>query len=203
MTVAGYLLGSLLTLLMQDSIFVKIKDAMEKFSYEPTCNEVVQKTIQVIKKNKKAKVPSSKTIHLSALLPTVSLQLGKNLGYDETMNLMDETNATLKIYSSDDLKFKVTVEWNLSSLVFDPSEIQASARAQSEENFYIQIKKEIIEIYYTRKKFLALLYVLGESISQETIVDWKIKIDELTSLLDSYTENWFSNESQKRKNKKK
>jgi hypothetical protein len=201
-TPLSLILASSLTLLMQDDVAEKVREALDHYSYEPSCSEVVGKVLKLARKENKTKIPSTKAMHASALLPVVGLSLAKNLGYDQSLSLLEQDDSTLKIYTNDDFKLKVTLQWDLSSLVFSSAESQVIAKAQVEAKWKLELKKSIVEIYHARKKLQVLLFILAGSVPPETVVEWTLKVEELTSLLDALTADWFSEEIQKRKKKK-
>ena len=57
-------------------------------------------------------------------------------------------------------------------------------------------------IYHLRKKLLALLLIMGQGLPLETAVEWSMKVDELTAMLDALTDDWFTLEAEKRKAEK-
>jgi hypothetical protein len=172
--------------------------ALAQFDHEPTCSEVVKKVKETAGKNKKIKLPSTKSIRASALLPLVRVSVTKNLEYDESLSLVQEDDASLKIYTDDDLKLKVTLQWDLSALVFNSSEGTMAAKALSEAQWKMETTKAVVEIYHLRKKLMALLLIMGQGLPLETAVDWSMKVDELTAMLDALTDDWFTLEAEKR-----
>jgi hypothetical protein len=176
-----------------------LASALDQFDHEPSCSEVVKKAVETAGKNKKNKLPSTKAIRASALLPLVRVSLTKNLEYDESLSLVQEEDAALKIYTDDDLKLKITLQWDLAALVFNPSEGQMAAKALSEAQWKLETTKAVVEIYHLRKKLMALLLIMGQGLPMETAVDWAMKVEELTALLDALTDDWFTREAEKRK----
>lgn len=176
-----------------------LASALDQFDDEPACSEVVEKAVETAAKSKKSKLPSTKTIRASALLPLVRVSVSKNLEYDESLSLVEEDDTALKIYTDDDLKLKITLQWDLSALVFNSSEGQIAAKALSEAQWKMETAKTVVEIYHMRKKLMALLLILGQGLPLETAVEWSMKVEELTALLDVFTGDWFTSEAEKRK----
>ena len=191
-----------LPFLMQEEVAQKVKEALDHYAYEPACSEVVEKVLKLAQKEKKTKIPSTKAMHASALLPVVGFSLSKNLGYDESLSLVEQDDSTLKIYTNDDLKLKVTLQWDFSQLVFSSAESQVIAKAQAEAKWKLELKTSIIELFHARKKLLVLLYLMAGSVPPETVIEWTLKAEELTALLDALTADWFTKEIKKRKKKK-
>lgn len=188
--------------LLQEGASAKVKKALDHYAHEPGCGEVVKKVLKEAEKDRKVKIPSTKCIRASALLPVFRFSITKNLEYDESLSLLKDDDSTLKIYTDDDLKLKFTFQWDLSSLVFSSSETPVIAKEQSEAKWKLEIKTMVVEIYHMRKKLQVLLHVMSDSLPVETCVEWSLKLEELTALLDSLTGNWFSKEIKKRKKKK-
>lgn len=187
----------------QQDVASKVKKALKHHSYEPACSEVVKKAVAFSKNEKKAKIPSTKTLRASALLPLFRFSVTKNMEYDESFNLLEADDSTLKIYTDDDLKLKFTVQWDLAALVFNSSETSVIAKEQAEAKWLMEIKKTVVEIYHFRKKLQVLLYLTSDALPLETAVEWSLKLEELTAMLDALTGDWFSHEVKKRKKKKK
>lgn len=200
--------GILLSLLLQGALPFEpdaagaLASALSQFDHEPACSEVVKKSLERAGKNIKIKLPSTKAIRASALLPMVRVSLTKNLEYDESLSLVQEDDAALKIYTDDDLKLKVTLQWDLSALAFNPDEGQMAAKALSQAQWKMELTKSVVEIYHHRKKLMVLLLMMGQELPQETAVEWSLKVEELTALLDALTGDWFSTEAKKRKAEK-
>lgn len=202
MTLIG---GILLSLLLQGALLDEphaagaLASALSQFDHEPGCGEVVKKALAAAGKDKKIKIPSTKAIRASALLPMVRVSVTKNLEYDESLSLVEDDDTALKIYTDDDLKLRVTLQWDLSSLAFNPAEGQMAAKALSEAQWKMELSKSVVEIYHLRKKLMVLLVIMGQGLPLETAVEWSMKVDELTALLDALTGDWFSTEVEKRK----
>lgn len=181
----------------------QVEAALAQFSYEPACSEVIKAAAACSEKEKKVKIASKKTIRASALLPLLRFSITKNLEYDESVSLVEDDNTTLKIYTDDDLKFKITLQWDLASLVFNSSEPSVISREQAEAKWKLEMKQTIIQIYHHRRKLQVLLLIMGDNIAPENAIEWMLQIEELTALLDALTGDWFSEEIEKRKQKKK
>lgn len=183
-------------------VAAQVQAALAQFSHEPACNEVVKTATAFSQKEKKVKIASKKTIRASALLPLLRFSITKNLEYDESVTLVEDDDTALKIYTDDDLKFKITLQWDLASLVFNTSEPSVISREQAEAKWKLELKQTVIQVYYQRRKLQVLLLIMGDSLPPETIVEWSLQIEELAALLDALTGDWFSGETEKRKKKK-
>lgn len=201
MTIVGGILLNLLlgSVLYEPDAAGTLASALSQFDHEPACSEVVKKTLETVVKDKKNKLPSTKAIRASALLPMVRVSLTKNLEYDESFSVEQENDAALKIYTDDDLKLKVTLQWDLSALAFNPAEGQMAAKALSQAQWKMELIKSAVEVYHLRKKLMVLLLVMGQGLPVEAAVEWTMKVEELTALLDALTGGWFSPEVEKRK----
>jgi len=190
-------------LVAQGSAAQRVQEALARHAHEPGCAEVVAEAQKTAAKGKKAKVPSVKALHASALLPLVRVTLTKDLGYDETFAVVPGSDTTMKVYTDDSLELKVTAQWDLSALVYNPAESALIAQAAAEEKARLELAQLAVGAYHQRKKLLVMLDLFGESAPPETALDWRVRADELTALLDALTAGWFTAESKKRLAKKK
>ena len=99
--------------------------------------------------------------------------------------------------------FVMAAEWDLGSLLFNPDELDVSEEARRVLTLRDDVLDEVNHIYFERRRAALALATLrarrgatpGEPYKdQEEAVALRIKIDELTARLDSWTEGFFSRE---------
>lgn len=183
-----------ISLITETTVHEKINEAIKNFSYEPECTEVVKKVLKKFQQGSKVKIPSTFRMRASSILPTVRFSTTKSLEYDQTLEAIEQDNAAIKIYTDDDLRLKITLQWNLASLIFHPSEASIIGKQQSAEKMKLELTERVMEIYHRRKKLQILIYLMKDMVKEQKLVQWMIELKTLTSMLNTLTDGWFKEE---------
>ncbi len=97
----------------------------------------------------------------------------------------------------------IAAEWDLGSLLFNPDELDVSEEARRILTLRDDVLDEVNHIYFERRRAVMALAPLTERSGAtpgepykdgEEVVELRIRIDELTARLDSWTEGFFSRE---------
>lgn len=81
----------------------------------------------------------------------------------------------------------LSLTWNFPGLVFNPAELQTYALVGIQMN----VLKEVTRLYYVRRQLLLSL-LADPPDDPRTRVAMRMRVEEFTSLIDSFTGGWFS-----------
>ena len=81
----------------------------------------------------------------------------------------------------------LSLTWNFPGLVFNPAELQTYALVGIQMN----VLKEVTRLYYVRRQLLLSL-LADPPDDPRTHVAMRMRVEEFTSLIDSFTGGWFS-----------
>ena len=81
----------------------------------------------------------------------------------------------------------LSLRWDFGGLVFNPAELQTYALIGIQMN----VLKEVTRLYYVRRQLLLSL-MADPPDDPRTRVAMRLRVEEFTSLIDSFTGGWFS-----------
>jgi hypothetical protein len=173
-----------------------VEHALDSLGWEPDCEAVVEAALDASAPPGKH-VPSPGRIRASALLPKLRLTVEKSLEHDKSLDHDSDGDIDISIDTDDDLEIRGYLEWDLSSLVFDPAESSAASRRLQDATFRVELAGQVVAAYHERRK-LIVIKKLG-LLPLPDLVDLTLRIEELTALLDTLTGGWFGEELARRR----
>jgi hypothetical protein len=90
-------------------------------------------------------------------------------------------------YGSNVAGGSLSLEWDLSGAVFNPAQLQTYALIGIQMN----VLKEVTRLYYVRRQLLLSL-LADPPDDPQTRLAMQMRVEEFTSLIDSFTGGWFS-----------
>ncbi len=146
-------------------------------------------------------------VRYRALLPEleVSLRRRRSTAFDRDRDQAFTGGALRNLFDQSrdrdrERDFVMAAEWDLGSLLFNPDELDVSEEARRVLTLRDDVLDEVNHIYFERRRADMALAILeartpGEPYKDgEEAVALRVKIDELTARLDSWTEGFFSRE---------
>jgi len=159
---------------------------LAKFSAEPTVQQVQEAAIRYYQVHPERIRSLRSNAQLKALVPTISGGFGTNLASEKRL-MVDALYQSLGFkedeqVNRDYMGFSVSATWNLDRLVFNAEVLDV----QSLIGILDGVVREVTTVYYIRRRLQIDTLLrpptdLAEKISQ------KIRIEELTGLLDAMT----------------
>ncbi len=170
--------------------------ALNASSWEPECTEVVEVALLFMAPPAAYRLSPGR-MRLAALLPRVRFTVQKSFEHDESLDSDTSGDTKIGIDTDDDLELRGYLEWDLSNLVFNPSETGAASRRLAELDWRAEVTREIVEIFHDRKKLLTLM-IMGAVQDPVGLAEAQVKVQELTAMLDAFTGGWYVEELGKR-----
>lgn len=171
--------------------------AQDRSRYEPTAPEVVQKALENFSVDRGSVRTLRVLARTRALLPRITGS------YDQFDSITDfnaeQTGEPESFLRNEDAildqeRLGVGIEWDLRDLIFNNNEVQIYGLVSLQRDIILEVSRT----YFLRRQLL----IQKESNPPKDpraadILD--VRILEFTSLLDVFTDGWFSNESQRRR----
>lgn len=105
----------------------------------------------------------------------------RNLLFSQTAATTDDR------YGSNLAGGSLSLEWDLAGAVFNPAQLQTYALIGIQMN----VLKEVTRLYYVRRQLLLSL-LADPPDDPQTRLAMQMRVEEFTSLIDSFTGGWFS-----------
>ncbi len=170
----------------------RVKQALERMEAEPTINEVHRAALRYfrihpeeVERIRRVSVSRAGAPNLTLTGRYEYVQTDRGvLQYPQGGGVPAET---LDDYGSHVAGGSVSLSWNFPGLVFNPAELQTYALIGIQMN----VLKEVTRLYYVRRQLLLSL-LADPPDDPRTRVAMRLRVEEFTSLIDSFTGGWFS-----------
>jgi ligand-binding sensor domain-containing protein len=128
-------------------------------------------------------------LKIRALFPQISLDYDKTINYDSGSDR----------YYIGPRDWGISFSWDVGDLIWNPYEDDVDVRSKLTTQLRLDILDEINRVYFER---LRIKYqILSSSLSQEDLFKKKLRLKELTAILDGYTGGYFSRRLKELNNK--
>jgi hypothetical protein len=165
---------------------------LARFAHEPTVQQVQQAAIRYYQVHPERILSLRRNAQLKALVPTISgefsneLTTTKRAMEDALYRSLDFPKEDERI-NGDRLGFRVQASWILDRLVFNAEVLDV----QSLIGILDGVVREVTTVYYIRRR-LQIDMILRPPPDLATRISQRIRIEELTGLLDAMTGSFMS-----------
>jgi hypothetical protein len=166
----------------------RVRRAMQIMDAEPTVIEVHRAALEFFRIHPEEINRIRRMAKRRAAAPTITVG-GR---YERVGSGRDVVDPIVPIQTDDDFDANVfggslELEWNLPTAVFNPAELQSYALI----GIQVNILKEVTRLYYVRRQLLLSL-LANPPEDPRTRLAMSLRVEEFTSLIDSFTGGWFS-----------
>lgn len=176
----------------------RLRSARERLRSEPTVQDVQREAVRYFRLEPDTIDSLRSRATSRALLPTISV--GANLTRLDGNRHVDDPLAVLRTtdqFDNGSVGGSVTLAWDLAGTVFDPSQLQTYALV----GYQVTILKEVTRLYFIRQQLLLSMLVDPPDDIQARVA-LELRIQEFTSLVDSYTGGYLSRRIERRRSRR-
>ena len=176
------------------------RQVLARFAHEPSVQEVQEAAIRYYQVHPERISSLRRNAQLKALMPTVSGSFNNSL--TSSKRKMDDGLYVTAIpplpfkeneqVNADSLGFSVSATWNLDRLVFNAEVLDV----QSLIGILDGVVREVTTVYYIRRR-LQIDMVLRPPTDMAAKISQRIRVEELTGLLDAMTGGYMTKSIQK------
>ena len=156
---------------------------LDSFANEPSVKEVQQMAIEYSETSDQKIKDWRRRASIKAVLPEVSLDFDRTVA-----TAMGATYERVLIGPTD---WGVSLKWDLSALIYNPDQTSIDTRSKLMVQLRNDILAEVTRVYFERRKLQIELFS-KKTFSQEEELEKKLRLMELTALLDRLTGSYFS-----------
>ena len=166
----------------------RVRRAMAIMDAEPSVLEVHRAALRYFRVNPQA----IEDIRHRAVSRAGAPRLTISGRYERIQSLRNVNDMVVPLDTDDEFSSNfygatLQLQWNLPGAVFNPAELQAYALIGIQMN----ILKEVTRLYYVRRQLLLSL-LADPPDDPRSRVAMRMRVEEFTSLIDSFTGGWFS-----------
>lgn len=181
----------------------EVDEILKRFDHEPKIRQVQVAAINYYNVSP-SKIASLRTrTRTKALIPGISVGVTNSLSsFNRAVDDIIFRNvgiAKLEEQSADFFGFSASASWSLDRLVFNAEELDVMSLIGIQDG----LQREVTALYYVRRR-LQIEILLNPPKELASRLSGRLRLEELTGLLDAYTGGYFSKEigrNLKRKNK--
>ena len=180
----------------------EVEKVLERFDFEPTIRETQVAAIRYYNVNPENITSLRKRARTKALVPGVSLGFSNSLtSFNRDVNDIIFRQLGSKIIeqqTSDFIGFTASASWTFDRLIFNAEELDVLSLIGIQDG----LQREVTALYYVRRR-LQIEVLLNPAESLEGRLSTRLRMEELTGLLNAYTGGFFSKAIEERRSKKK
>jgi len=170
---------------------------LRRFDNEPAIREVQLAAIKYYNVSPERISSLRSRTRSKALVPGISIGVTNslssfNLAVDDIV-FRQRGIARFEDQTADFLGFTASASWGLDRLVFNAEELDVMSLIGIQDG----IQREVTALYYVRRR-LQIELELNPPTTLEARLSGRLRIEELTGLLNAYTGGYFSREVEKR-----
>jgi hypothetical protein len=170
---------------------------LRRFDKEPAIREVQLAAIKYYNVSPERISSLRSRTRSKALVPGISIGVTNslssfNLAVDDIV-FRQRGVARFEDQTADFLGFTASASWGLDRLVFNAEELDVMSLIGIQDG----IQREVTALYYVRRR-LQIELELNPPTTLEARLSGRLRIEELTGLLNAYTGGYFSREIEKR-----
>jgi len=125
-------------------------------------------------------------VHAAAALPVITLSVDRDVGRNESLDRYQDDPDRWGADTDNGIGMSASAEWKLGELVFDPDEVRVydllGDRAERRE----ELLTLLVGTYFERRQLMLTELLLPATTPDEAIAR-RMRIDELTALIDALT----------------
>ena len=167
-----------------------LKKWMGYFSREPSIQAVHERSIEYADVSQRKIEQMRVQARKQALWPVISTSYKK--GMDDSFNVYSNGLVVDRPIERD-REWGLSLSWNLGDMVFSSSQIAIDVRSRLMVQLREEILNDVTRIYFERRREQLQAKINPLPKSTEVLLQ-ALRISELTALLDTYTNGWFSEE---------
>ena len=176
----------------------EVDRVLARFSHEPTIRDVQLAAIKYYKVDPKTIDSLRSAAGLKALVPGLTIGFTNSLSsfnndVDDII-FRERGIAIRERQTADFLGVSASAAWKLDRLVFNVEELDVLSLIGIQDG----IQREVTALYYVRRR-LQIQLLLKPPSSLEGRISARLRLEELTGLLDAYTGGYFSRQIGKSK----
>lgn len=156
-------------------------DILKIFANEPTVQDVQKKAIEYSETSNKKIDNWRRRANIKAIMPKLTF------GYDN--NVYGSYNGYFAVGPN---SWDVSVSWDFSELIYNDDQTSIDTRSKLMVQLRNDILAEVTSLFFERRR-LQVELVVKEGLSEQEKIDKKLRISELTALLDRLTGGFYSN----------
>jgi hypothetical protein len=169
----------------------EVDEVLAKFDHEPKIREVQVAAIKYYNVSP-SKIASLRTrTRTKALIPGISVGFTNSLSsFNRAVDDIIFRNvgiAKLEEQNADFMGFSASARWSLDRLVFNAEELDVMSLIGIQDG----LQREVTALYYVRRR-LQIELLLNPPKTLASRLSGRLRLEELTGLLDAYTGGYFS-----------
>lgn len=171
----------------------EVDQVLAKFDHEPAIREVQVAAIKYYNVSPQKIASLRSRTRSKALIPGLAVGFTNSLSsFNRSVDDIIFRNvgiAKLENQNADFVGFSASASWNLERLVFNAEELDVMSLIGIQDG----LQREVTALYYVRRR-LQIEMLLNPPKSLASRLSGRLRLEELTGLLDAYTGGYFSNQ---------
>lgn len=169
----------------------EVDEVLAKFAHEPEIREVQVAAIKYYNVSPSKIASLRARTRSKALIPAVSVGFTNSLSsFNRSVDDIIFRNvgiAKLEDQNADFIGFSASASWSLERLIFNAEELDVMSLIGIQDG----LQREVTSLYYVRRR-LQIELLLNPPDSLPARLSARLRLEELTGLLDAYTGGYFS-----------
>ena len=163
-----------------------IKEAIARLDGEPKLERLKSAALKLADADVEGARGWMRATNWAAVLPVVKFTAEHDMERDESIDRYQDEPDRWGADTDRDLGLQVSAQWNLGEIVFNPDEVRVYGALANRAARREALLSVLVSYYFERRK-LQLTELLSPASDPMAVLEVKMRIEELTSLIDALT----------------
>ncbi len=168
------------------AVGMTIKEAVARLAGEPKLERLKSAALKLADADVEGARGWMQATHWAAVLPVVKFTAEHDMERDESLDRYQDEPDRWGADTDRDLGLQVSAQWNLGEIVFNPDEVRVYSALANRAARREALLSVLVSYYFERRK-LQLMELVSPASDPMKALDKRMRIEELTSLIDALT----------------
>ena len=168
------------------AVGMTIKEATARLAGEPRLERLKSAALRLADADVEGARGWMRATNWAAVLPVVKFTAEHDMERDESLDRYQDEPDRWGADTDRDLGLQVSAQWNLGEIVFNPDEVRVYGALANRAARREALLSVLVSYYFERRK-LQLTELVSPATDSMKALDIRMRIEELTSLIDALT----------------
>ena len=168
------------------AVGMTIKEAIARLAGEPKLERLKSAALKLADADVEGARGWMRATNWVAVLPVVKFTAEHDMERDESLDRYQDEPDRWGADTDRDLGLQVSAQWNLGEIVFNPDEVRVYSALANRAARREALLSVLVSYYFERRK-LQLTELVSPASNPMAALDKRMRIEELTSLIDALT----------------
>jgi hypothetical protein len=164
----------------------RVEEALARLPDEPSLSALERAALRRADADPDSVRRLATAVHAAAVLPVIKLSVDRDVSRDESLDRYQDDPDRWGADTGRGVGMSASAEWDLGEIVFDPDEVRVYDLLGDRADRREALLTLLVGTYFERRQLMLTELLLPASSAEEAIAR-RVRIDELTAVIDALT----------------